>query len=136
MELRYADRMDFSLGQGFFPCGGKAGKEISIDQRMENGTLAVTLTAEESRVCFLRLRWNFTASEQIRESVKVLGDAWERSYGDLAWLPLDGERCLPWVCAVSNGTDSNLDCNGRRTMCFGRKPSRAHSACGSWITKA
>ena len=121
MKNRLADRMEVSLGQGFFPCGGKIMKDISIEQRMENGNLAVTLTSEESRVCFLRLRWSFSASEQIQENVKVLGDAWERSYGDLAWLPLDAERRLPWVCAVSNGTDSTLDYNGRWTMCFGVK---------------
>ncbi len=121
MELRFADQMEASLGQGFFPCDEKTVKDIFVEQRMENGTLAVTLTAEESRVCFLRLRWDFTASEQIRESVKVLGDAWERSYGDLAWLPLDAERCMPWVCAVSNGTDSNPDFIGRWTRCFGVK---------------
>ena len=111
--------MEVSLGQGFFPCEEAAAKDISAGQRLENGALAVTLTAEESRVCFLRLRWNFSASEQIRESVKVLGDAWERSYGDLAWLPPDAQRCLPWVCAMSNGTDSRPDDKGRWTRCFG-----------------
>ncbi len=121
MELRFADQMEASLGQGFFPCDGKTAKDVHAEQSMENGTLAVTLTAEESRVCFLRLRWNFTDAEQIRENVKVLGDAWERSYGDLAWLPMDAERCMPWVCAASNGTDGNLDYNGRRTICFGVK---------------
>ena len=121
MELRIADQMEISLGQGFFPCDGKTAKDVHAEQSMENGALAVTLAAEESRVCFLRLRWNFTASEQIRENVKVLGDAWERSYGDLAWLPMDAERCLPWVCAVSNGTDSTLDYVGRWAMCFGVK---------------
>lgn len=121
MEIRLADRMEVSLGQGFFLYGEKMAKDISTKQRMENGALAVTLTAEESRACFLRLRWNFTVSEQMRENVKVLGDAWERSYGDLAWLPMDAERCLPWVYAVSNGTDSNSDYNGRWTMCFGVK---------------
>ena len=61
----------------------------------------------------------FAGEERKPKSVKVLGDAWERSYGDLAWLPLDANRCMPWVCAVSNGTDSIADFSGRRTSCFG-----------------
>ena len=50
----------------------------------------------------LHLRWLGT----IPEDTKVLGDAWERSYGDLAWLPLQPERPLPWYCllATSAGT--------------------------------
>ena len=66
MRLRLADRMEISLGQGFFPCDGKTTKDMAAEQRMENECLKVQLTAEESRVCFLRLRWNFTNSEQMR----------------------------------------------------------------------
>jgi alpha-galactosidase len=33
-------------------------------------------------------------------AVRVLGDAWERSYGDLQWLPLQAERALPWYAVL------------------------------------
>jgi hypothetical protein len=39
------------------------------------------------------LRWR----RAIAEDVLVLGDAWERSYGDLQWRGMQPERTLPWV---------------------------------------
>lgn len=45
------------------------------------------------------LRWTRTAP---REEL-VLGDAWERSYGDLGWQPLRPERVLPWYWLGRSG---------------------------------
>ena len=47
----------------------------------------------------LHIRWHANLSEQ----TSVLGDAWERSYGDLAWLPLRPDRVLPWYFLCSTG---------------------------------
>ncbi|MCL2515857.1 MAG: hypothetical protein FWD85_00955 [Microbacteriaceae bacterium] len=38
------------------------------------------------------VRWN----RGLPEGCLVLGDAWERSYGDLRWEPPRAERALPW----------------------------------------
>jgi alpha-galactosidase len=40
----------------------------------------------------IHLRWK----GRFPADVFVLGDAWERSYGDLEWRPLQAERALPW----------------------------------------
>ena len=40
----------------------------------------------------IHLRWKC----RFAEGVFALGDAWERSYGDLEWRPLQAERPLPW----------------------------------------
>ena len=58
--------------------------------------VSVSLAAPALAVTHLRLRW------QIRhpEDIFVLGDAWERSYGDLGWRNVVAERPLPWYCAV------------------------------------
>jgi alpha-galactosidase len=40
----------------------------------------------------IHLRWK----GRFPAEVLVLGDAWERSYGDLEWRPLQAERALPW----------------------------------------
>jgi alpha-galactosidase len=40
----------------------------------------------------VHLRWQC----RFPSAVRVLGDAWERSYGDLQWMPLQAERALPW----------------------------------------
>lgn len=83
----------------------------------ENDGLTVTLEAKGQAVKYLRLRWN----EKMRKDVKILGDAWERGYGDLEWRGIYPERNMPWYFLASNGSDSIRDFSGRLTECFGVK---------------
>jgi alpha-galactosidase len=53
------------------------------------GDVRVSSSGEISRVA---LRW----AEAVPAGALVLGDAWERSYGDLQWRHLQPERLLPW----------------------------------------
>ncbi|TDO48621.1 alpha-galactosidase [Kribbella sp. VKM Ac-2527] len=56
----------------------------------------ITIGADEiSRVA---LRWD----EPVPTEALVLGDAWERSYGDLQWRHLQPERLLPWYWLANN----------------------------------
>lgn len=48
----------------------------------------------------LRLRWLGPTFS----GLTYLGDAWERSYGDLGWRPLEPERILPWYFLAASGT--------------------------------
>ena len=84
---------------------------------LENDQLSVYATAYCEGLSFVRLRWN----SKMRKDIKVLGDAWERGYGDLQWQSIRPERCMPWYIAVSNGSDAILDYNGRFTECMGVK---------------
>ncbi|HWC96189.1 MAG TPA: hypothetical protein VG456_05560 [Candidatus Sulfopaludibacter sp.] len=56
----------------------------------------VSVTAPKTRLTRLRLRWHgaFPAG------ARFLGDHWERSYGDLEWRGLSGERLMPWYFLV------------------------------------
>ena len=45
------------------------------------------------------LRWE----GRLPESIKLLGDVWERSYGDLAWRTLGAARPMPWYFFASDG---------------------------------
>lgn len=47
-------------------------------------------------VARVRLTWRV----DVPSSGLVLGDAWERSYGDLRWAHMDGSRTLPWTALV------------------------------------
>ena len=49
----------------------------------------------------IQLRWR----RDLPAGVLVLGDAWERSYGDLQWRGLHGERVLPWMVLVHDRAD-------------------------------
>ncbi|MBO5213040.1 MAG: alpha-galactosidase [Clostridia bacterium] len=93
------------------------GTDGKIILELENDSLKVIATAYEKGAKYVQLRWN----EKTRKDVKILGDAYERGYGDLQWQSIRPERCMPWYIAASNGSDSNFDYSGRFTECFGVK---------------
>ncbi len=67
-----------------------AGGEMPV--RVTAADVELTLHAPAMPVHHIHLRWRGT----VPEDTSVLGDAWERSYGDLAWLPVRADRVLPW----------------------------------------
>ena len=87
--------------------GASAQKEMGLDafalrdmrvetQRTGRG-LTVDLTAGKTAVSRVCLRWHF--SEKLRG--QVLGDAWERAYGDLEWKNVTPWQTLPWYVLVN-----------------------------------
>lgn len=124
MKIRLADQLELVTEQGsalFQDQDTARFHDALAVQSLCKDRLTVTLRADQTPVRMIRLRWYFTDDESFREPVRVLGDAWERGYGDLEWRGIVPERYMPWVCAVSNGTDSALDCSNRFTRCFGVK---------------
>lgn len=95
--------------------------DVNASVHKDTASLRVTLSAKQTPIQYLRLRWNFTDQEKRSELVKVYGDVWERSYGDIEWRGIMPHRYMPWVCAVSNGSDQDKDTKGRFTECFGVK---------------
>ena len=55
---------------------------------------AVYLTAQKTPVSFVRLRF----CVPFPAGARFLGDAWERSYGDLSWQGMNASRIMPWYC--------------------------------------
>lgn len=96
-------------------------EDITVFASENADSLGISLCADTSAVTYIRLRWNFTYEEKRNEAVRVLGDDWERTYGNSEWRCISAQRCMPWVCAVSNGSDANRDYAGRYTECFGVK---------------
>lgn len=81
--------------------GGRwTGKDIEVGTTVGADGLAVTLSAPHSAVKRLHLRWQ----GRMDSCRLILGDAWERAYGDLAWQGLVPERVLPWYFAAWDGT--------------------------------
>ncbi len=64
----------------------------------QRGGLAVDLTSHVP-VRRVRLRWRGTLPATLR----VLGDAWERGYGDLEWRGIVPDRLMPWYLATHDG---------------------------------
>ena len=72
---------------------------VELDFNLHEDKASIILHAPKVATRRLHLRWKGALSEELL----VLGDAWERSYGDLAWLPMQAERCLPWYCLLHGG---------------------------------
>jgi len=67
--------------------------EMSVS--IENG--AVHVASPRKHLLRLRLHWPHAFSKAHR----YLGDAWERSYGDLGWRPLEPERIFPGTFSLA-----------------------------------
>jgi alpha-galactosidase len=78
------------------PAGGIWRGE-DIEAAIVNGT--VRLHSPKTRLTRVRLRW----PGGFPSGWRFLGDAWERSYGDLEWRGMVGERVMPWYFLASGG---------------------------------
>jgi alpha-galactosidase len=124
MELRYPDYFSVFCESRAFETSGRTaafddvrGDICATDEK----TLRISLSAKETALKYVRLRWNFTEKEKRTDIIKVYGDACERGYGDIEWRRIVPDRYMPWVCAVSNGSDRDTNTIGRFTECFGVK---------------
>ena len=64
--------------------------QIALISRADG--LAVSLESPDADLLRVALRWN----DPLPDPMLILGDAWERSYGDLQWRHRQPERVLPW----------------------------------------
>ena len=69
---------------------------VTVDFAAALRQAVVSISAPAVPVQRIQLRWN----RRLSEDVVALGDAWERSYGDLEWRPLQAERALPWYALL------------------------------------
>lgn len=85
--------------------GTSRGAGVRVDFAAAAQQAVVSITAPTVPVQRIQLRWK----RRLAEDVLALGDAWERSYGDLEWRPLQAERVLPWYALLhSQGRTSGM----------------------------
>src|ERR1700677_411930 len=77
-------------GSAWTGSSGSAGVRVDFLPGAQQST--VSLESPTLPVQRIHLRWK----SRFSDDVLALGDAWERSYGDLEWRPLQAERALPW----------------------------------------
>src|SRR6185436_18697754 len=83
----------FTAQKKRFAFGGAAQHDVTlVDQ-----ALKIALTATEP-VEYVVLKWR----QRIDENTLLLGDHFERGYGDLEWRTLNPERKLFWYFLTSN----------------------------------
>jgi alpha-galactosidase len=68
-----------------------------IEVETDPGSGKILLHAPQTAVIRIRLRWEGS----LPTTWRYLGDQWERSYGDLEWRGLVGERLMPWYFLAS-----------------------------------
>ena len=75
--------------------------EVATELRTGKGGTerVISLSAPKTTLTRLRLRWHGSFPAGCR----FLGDHWERSYGDLEWRGLAGERLMPWYFLAQDG---------------------------------
>lgn len=89
---------------------------LSVVTREMPGALRIELTSPGVGVRRLHLRWR----GRMDTTRLVLGDAWERGYGDLEWRGLAPDRAMPWYVATWDGaiTHAYGVRTGAKAMCF------------------
>ena len=75
------------------------GGQVSVETAMKQDALVLVLAAPSTPVVAVHVRW----SVPVTPGLRVLGDAWERSYGELGWRDLIPERAMPWYFAAHDG---------------------------------
>ena len=68
------------------------GQDIVVHAEPDHARLPLFVSAPVTRLTHLQVRWKAKVSEELI----ILGDQWERSYGDLGWRTMVPDRVLPW----------------------------------------
>jgi alpha-galactosidase len=76
---------------------GASGLVVTTTER--DGACHVSLSAPATAVNRIHLRWR----GDLHDARLILGDAWERGYGDLEWRSWIPDRAMPWYCATYDG---------------------------------
>lgn len=82
-------------------CEGE-NNDAEVRTVIEGRKLLVYLKANASLPKYICARWNYRADKP----VKIMGDKWERSYGDMEWHSLNGEIFMPWYFLMSDGKET------------------------------
>lgn len=87
-------------------------KDVTIELKANTGAVSIFIQSPTLLLKEVQLRWQHATSKD----AIVAGDAWERTYGNIAWQPVASEsKRLPWYCVARNG--NNTFCFGVKTGC-------------------
>ncbi len=93
-------------------CESGTVRDAKYEITARENELDLFLSAEQDRPEFVKLYWKAEGNAD----TLVLGDAWERSYGNLEFLPLnENDRYMPWYFIATD--KKKCFCFGVRTGC-------------------
>lgn len=102
--------------------------DCTVETATEDGKLYVYVTATVSRPRFICLRWN----HRVTAPTRIMGDKWERSYGDMEWHALNGEIFMPWYFLANSG-DTTVGCGVMTGACSFVSFQCDASGCTAWF---
>ena len=77
-----------------------AARGIVLEATPQGSEMPVAIEAPQTPLERIHLRWRGRVPGRWR----ILNDQWERSYGDLEWRGIVGERVLPWYFLAFDGS--------------------------------
>ncbi len=91
-------------------------KSIEIRTKAQPDSLAIEIDSPITALSRVRLRWQFGAPPGVR----LLGDHWERGYGNMSWQGVVPDRIMPWYFLINDGkrTHGWGVKTGSKAMCF------------------
>ncbi|MXV15061.1 hypothetical protein [Hufsiella ginkgonis] len=87
-------------------------RDVRVEVRSGGDAQSVYVSSPAADLQAVRLKWKYDTASY----TKVLGDHWERTYGDLGWKAPDPATKNPWYVLLNDGKD---------TACFGVKTGAA-----------
>jgi alpha-galactosidase len=120
--VRVPDRVLVQTVTGDVVLRGEAGGRwtsdlgLTVTTSPQAGRLRVALSAPAVAIKRVHVRWR----GRMADTRLILGDAWERGYGDLEWRAWVPDRAMPWYFATSDGslTHAYGVRTGARALCF------------------
>ncbi|MEO5942442.1 MAG: hypothetical protein ABIP30_10040 [Ferruginibacter sp.] len=83
-------------------------RDIEVELKTSSNSQKVTIHSPGSALTKVKLVWKYKTAA----NSKILGDHWERSYGDLAWKGINPTVQNSWYVIINDG---------KQTACFGVK---------------
>lgn len=86
-------------------------KDVEVLLKHKENILPVLVTSASLPLSAVKLKWKHSLSSE----VKVLGDHWERTYGDVYWQKPNADKKMPWYFIQYD--KNNTNCFGVKTGC-------------------
>jgi alpha-galactosidase len=111
--MQMPDEINILIGDNYFSLQSSDQhtwkyRDVTIELKKNFDAVAVFVQSPTLPLKEVKLSWKITT----QKSTIVLGDAWERTYGDVSWQSVNASKKLPWYC---------IEHNNEKTICFGIK---------------
>lgn len=86
-------------------------KDVIVKLKHTKNSVAVFVQSPTLALKEVKLSWKVPA---IKNAI-VLGDAWERTYGNISWQSINASKKFPWYCVEHS--NNSTTCFGVKTGC-------------------